>query len=294
MGAIFRYQLRRYRGMVLGWGLAVFLIAVLVVVRYDFILGARKEFEALLDSSIGQMLKLFGDPRKMLTPEGFLSFQLFTFLPLILGVYAVLAGSGLVAADEENGTLDLVLAHPVSRTELFLGRLAAFVLATVLILTAGWLGLKAGMLRSSMDVPGGRLALPFLSLLAVLLVLGTLALLLSLVMSSRRLAAATAGLVLAASFFLTLLSRDDPGLRTFARFLPLYYYQSGEAIEGLDLASFGGLLAAAGLFAALAWWVFQRRDVRVSGEGGWRWPRIRRRHVPSSTGREETHTSPKR
>ncbi len=26
------------------------------------------------------------------------------------------------------------------------------------------------------------------------------------------------------------------------------------------------------LFAALAWWCFQRRDIRVGGEGGWRLP----------------------
>src|SRR5207248_8557932 len=83
----------------------------------------------ILKGSAGRFIGMFGDPTKLMSPEGFLSLAFFSYLPLIMGVFAVLAGSGLLAADEENGTLDLILAHPVSRTALFLGRLLAFVAA---------------------------------------------------------------------------------------------------------------------------------------------------------------------
>ena len=68
------------------------------------------------------------------------------------------------------------------------------------------------------------------------------------------------------------LARLDKGLEPAARFSPIYYYQSGDAIEGLKGRWLTGLGAAAGLFVALAWWCFKRRDIRVVGEGGWRWP----------------------
>ena len=62
------------------------------------------------------------------TPEGFLGLQYFDLMAiLILGIFAILIGSGLIASDEENGRLDLILAHPVSRTALIAGRLSAFV-----------------------------------------------------------------------------------------------------------------------------------------------------------------------
>ena len=69
-------------------------------------------------------------------------------------------------------------------------------------------------------------------------------------------------------------------LASVARFLPYDYYQSGEALGGLDWAPFLGLLAASAVLAMLAWWRFQRRDIRVAGEGGWRLPslRFRRRY----------------
>jgi hypothetical protein len=40
---------------------------------------------------------------------------------------------------------------------------------------------------------------------------------------------------------------------------------------------FGSLLGVAAVFSTLAWWRFERRDVRVAGEGVWRWPLRRRR-----------------
>ena len=120
------------------------------------------------------------------------------------------------------------------------------------------------------SVGAADIALPFLALFALLLSLGTLALLLSLLLPSRRLAAMAAGFVLVASFFLNGLAKLNSDLETLARLLPLKYYQSGDAINGLNLAWFGGLLAASALFAAAGWRLFQRRDIRVAGEGGWR------------------------
>lgn len=141
-----------------------------------------------------------GDMSTFATPEGFVSLEFFSYMPLILGIFGVLMGSGLLASDEEQGMLDLIIAHPVSRTALFVGRLLAFVVATIATLAIAWLGLVLPMNWSSMDIGWGRIWLPLLSL----------------------------------------------------------------------------LLGAAVVFTALAWWRFQRRGIRVGGEGGWRLPGLSR------------------
>jgi len=274
MMTIFRYTLRRFRGQILGWGIALALFGVLLVSMYDMIAAEQEQFQELLDIYPPEISAFMGDISTFATPEGFVSLEFFSYMPLILGIFAVLTGSGLLVSDEENGTLDLIMAHPVSRTALFMGRLLAFVAATVAILVITWLGFIVSMTWSSMDIGWGRMWLPLLSLLAQLLVFGTLSLLLSMLLPSRRMAATTGGMLLVASFFITGLANLNENLEPVAKLSPLNYYQAQDAFHALNGAWLAGLLGSAVVFAALAWWRFWRRDIRVGGEGGWRLPSL--------------------
>jgi ABC-2 type transport system permease protein len=196
-------------------------------------------------------------------------------VPVILGIFAVLTGSGLLAGDEESGKLDLVMAHPISRTGLFVGRLLSAELATLAILAIVWLGFLTSMSWSSLSIDALALTRPLLSLWAVLIVFLTLGLLLSLVLPSRGAAASLAGLLLVASYFVTSMARIKDGLKGLAHFSPLNYYQTDTAFKSLNLTWFGGLLLAALVLALLAWLQFERRDIRVGGEAGWKLPSLR-------------------
>jgi beta-exotoxin I transport system permease protein len=280
MWPIFARALAQYLWQVVGWGGILFLIGLVTIPAYDVVKQNPESIRTMVEQFPPELLALFSrmdqlpdlknwDPSD---PAVFLDMNFFAFMPLILGVFGVLGGSGLLVSDEENGTLDLVLAHPVRRTSVLVGRLAAFVVATVGVLALAWLGLVVPMRGSSMRVGWGASLLPFVSLLGVVLFFGTLALLLSMLLPARRLAAMAAGMLLAAGYFLTALAQINSGLKPIARFSPLEYYQSGYAIQGLKLTWLGGLLAASALFTVLAGWRFERRDIRVGGEGNWRWP----------------------
>lgn len=277
MSTIFRYSLARYRGQIIGWGIGVFLLGLFLLPFYETIVEQQDQIQQLLDSYPPAMTAFFGDMNEMATPHGYLGVEYFALMPIILGIYAVLAGSGLLASDEENGTLDLILAHPISRTSLFIGRLLAFAAATALILVIGWLGLIMPTLWIEFPASWAEIALPFIALFAVILLFGALALLLSMVLPSRRLAAMLSGMLVVASYFITSVARLDDRLEGLARLSPLTYYQSGNAMLGLNGTWIVGLLAVTLLFAVAAWWLFQQRDVRVAGEGGWRLRRPRSR-----------------
>jgi len=274
MTTIFRYTLRRFRGQILGWGIGLALLAVLLISIYDSFASEFDQFEELLALYPAEITAFIGDITSMATPEGWVSVEFFSYMPLILGIFGVLMGSGLLVSHEESGTLDLIMAHPVSRTALFMGRLLAFVTATVAILVITWLGFIVSMTWSSIDIGWGRMWLPHLALLAQLLLFGTISLFLSMILPSRRLAATMAGLLLVASFFITGLAKINQDLEPFAKLSPLNYYQAQEAFHALNGGWLAGLLAATVLFAALAWWRFQRRDIRVGGEGSWRLPAL--------------------
>jgi ABC-2 type transport system permease protein len=204
----------------------------------------------------------------------------------VLGIYAVLAGSSLLIGDEENGTLDLILAHPVSRTRLFFGRLVALCTSLAIILAIAWLAFLAGVSQSEgmASLTALDLMRPFLSLYALLLLFGGLCLLLSMVLPSRNMAAMVGGLILVGSYFIQSLSTINEQLEKVAPYLPLHYYQSSQAVSKLNGNWLAGLAAAALLFILLAWWLFLRRDIRVSGEGSWRRPWFRPGRRPLASG----------
>ena len=278
MWTTLRYTLSSLRGQIIGWGLGVAALGLILVPFYDVFMEQQEDFMQMIEGYPPEFLAFFGgDASAIATPEGYLGMYGFSLLPLILGIFAVIVGSGLLASDEESGRLDLIVAHPVGRAGLFWGRTLAFVAATLGILVLGWLGFAILLGSSSLDVGWGQMALPFLPLLAQTLIYGAVALLLSMLLPSRRLAAAGAGIVLVVSYFSTSMANLNEQLAAVARFLPYDYFQGGEALAGLDLAPFVGLLAASALLAALAWWRFERRDIRVAGEGGWRLPSLARR-----------------
>jgi len=197
-------------------------------------------------------------------------------MTIIIGIFAILASSGMLAGDEETGTMDLILAHPVNRTAMFIGRVLAFMVALIGILALNWIGFLIGIPSSGLGLNAVEIGRPFISLFSILMFFGTLALVLSMLLPSRRMAAMTSGILLVGSFFITGLAQMDAKLKTLAKLSPLNYYQGGLAIDGLKWSWVIGLLGFSIIFVLIAWWRFERRDIRVGGEGGWRLPVILR------------------
>jgi len=284
MFTIFRNAFSRYRGQILGWGLSLAALCLFMTSFYKTIEAEKDQYMKIMDAYPKELMAFFGtsEAMEMFTPAGFLNLEFFSYMPIIIGIFAILAGSGMLAGDEESGTMDLVLAHPVSRTALFMGRALAFLVATIAIMVLTWIGFLIGLPGSGLGLNALEIGRPFISLSAVLLLFGTLALVLSMLLPSRRMAAMTSGILMVASFFVTALANLDKTVEKIAKISPLNYYQGGLAINGVKWGWVVGLVGISLMFVLIAWWRFERRDIRVGGEGGWGLPnflRLRRRQA---------------
>jgi len=269
MFTIFKYSFTRNLGAILGWGLSLAVLGGYLILFYDTLAEQQAQLNALLSQYPPELMVIFGGMEDMFSPHGYINVEFFSYMPLILGIYAIQSGSGLLAGDEESGTLDLVLAHPVSRTGIYWYRLLAFLATILAILLITWTSFVLVAPGTTLGISTGEMVLPFLSLFALLVLFGALALLLSMLLPARRLATMTTMLLLVASFFITILARLDDRLANLAEFSPMNYYQGGLALKEMEWGWLAGLLGAAVIFALLAWWRFERRDIRVGGEGGW-------------------------
>ena len=264
-----RYTLRRFRGQIIGWGLGLTLYSLLMVSMYADI--AQIDFDAFLGYYPEEMLAFFGDSFSAISsPHGYMDLYFFNYMTIIVGIFAVGAGAKLIVKDEEDGLLDLVLAYPKSRSALFWGRVFAFVVTLVLIMLISWLSWVIPSGSSSMNLSAWEILRPFWGLMSQLLLFGSFALFLSMILPASRLASMITGGLLVANYLVIGLANINQDLEKIVKYTPLHIYQGGYAILGIEWDSIVIILEGAILFLLLAWWRFLLRDLRVAGEGGWK------------------------
>lgn len=263
---IWSKSLRDYRVPILGWGIGLGLLMVA---------GLAAATPALRDAyaSIEQSLRFLGDPFAMHTPEGYATTRyLELFAPLILSVWAILAGARMLRGEEERGTMDVILATPQPRTRVILEKLLALVIALLLIALLIALGTIAGESRADTQVNAGRALLTALNVSLLAFFFATVALLISQFTSSRGAAAGLASGLMILAVLLDGTGRTVSG--AWVQYLsPFYYYNLNRPL----IPSFNDAPAAALLllglsllFAVISVVLFARRD---SGRAAFAWQR---------------------
>lgn len=267
----FRYTFAGLRGQILGWGLGLALYGLMIVPMYDTMMAQGDRLQQMIASYPQEFLAFFGtDPTSLVTPASFLGMYAFSMMPFILAIFAVGAGSGLIASDEERGRLDLIIAHPTGRSAFFFGRFVGLLAAAVSIMLLGWLGFCAILGGSSLGLDWGQMSVPFVTLLAQTLIYTCLALLLSMFLPARSLAAMISGVFAVVSYFVSSLSFMNETLEALAKFMPYHYFQTVFTYQEIKVEWLLALLGISALMGAAAWLRFLRRDIRLAGEGSWR------------------------
>ncbi|NIV13507.1 MAG: ABC transporter permease subunit [Aliifodinibius sp.] len=268
MFAEYKNTLRKMRGTIIGWSISLFLYDWMMSSFYKSIGELADQMNTLL-SSYPKELMAFFPIEEFGSPVGYIDTYFSSYMTIIIGIFAVGACAKLLVGDEENGILDLLIAHPISRTKFFWGRFLAFLSATVLILIVSWLGWLIPAESAGFELSAFDFLLIMFPLLGVLIFFGSVALFLSMVMPAARLASGLAGALLVGNFLLIGMSNLNEGLKPVFEKTPLYFYQGAKIINDPNWGWFFGLLGVSLVIVLLAWITFQKRDIRVGGEAGW-------------------------
>ncbi len=136
LGTIYGKTVRdsRRAAIVVGGVAALFMIGT--GVPYGFApefstLAGRQAFIAGLTSLPLALRGLLGEPIHLETMGGFLSWRVGNFLPVMLGLWSVIALSGTIAGEAAKGSLDLLASTPQGRRTIALEKLAGHVTAVV-------------------------------------------------------------------------------------------------------------------------------------------------------------------
>lgn len=260
--AVFTKTLRDLRWQVFWYGAGLAALAALVVYVYP------SYSEQFADFEIPEALQAFIGDADFATPQGFLAAEFFSWVPILTVIFAIMAGTSLLAGEEAEGTLDLLLAQPVGRVKLALEKMAGFAassLAVMLLAYAGWL---VSVPFVDIDVSLGRLLVATLELVPVVLLFGAAAMWCGAMFPDRKLATGVVTAFAVASYFLNYLAALVDVLEPLAWLSVFHYVGSRETLtDSFDPLNVAVTLIVTAALAALALACFERRDLGVRGGG---------------------------
>jgi ABC-2 type transport system permease protein len=211
------------------------------------------------------ILKFFGAGTDLSEPATFMTTEYHSFAPIIMIIFAVVSGTGLLAGDEGRGTLETLLAQPVSRAAVFLSRAIALGLSTVAICaltTLGWLGSVPFIDMGSLGL--GTLMISSFAVLPVIAAFGAMAMLLGAIAPSRGIAAGIMTAVAVASYLISSFAQTIEAIQWLQWFSP-YYYSDGPRVltDGVVWWHQAALLAFAALTLGLGVLAFNGREIQA-------------------------------
>jgi ABC-2 type transport system permease protein len=265
-------ELRAHRNGVIGWTLGLGLWGLLATVLFPSI---GEQFGGM---EFPEFYEAFGPIGAIGELSGFLSLEIFSFaVPIALGIYALVLGTGALAGEEDDGTLELLMALPLPRWKLVLVKALSIALSLAAVAVglclSIWVGTQVIRDQIQVAVGAGDLAMVMLQSWLLVAALAMISLFLGAYLPNRRHAAMVAGSVLAASYLLDSLAQITDDLDPFRPLSLNHYYNTRELMtSGLAWQDAAVLVGVAAVFLALALLAFERRNITV---GAWPWQRPR-------------------
>src|SRR5262245_39697406 len=264
LNSVFLKTVRDMRRGLLWWslglaGLVATLVAVYPTVRDNPDLTKLvRQYPDALKSFLS-----FGGGVDYTSGAGYLGSELFSFMiPLLFLVAAIGAGARAIAGEEEKGTLDLLLANPVSRRRVVLEKLGALVLELVALGLVLWIALVIGSHVVTMKVSAVHLGAGAAAAALLGVAFGTIALLIGAASGKRGLAAGLSAALAVAAYVVNSLAPLVSGLEPLQKITPIYQYAASDPLRnGLEAQHVAVLVGIALVAAVLAVAAFDRRDI---------------------------------
>jgi ABC-2 type transport system permease protein len=261
---VYLKSLRDSRKSILFYSIGTMALGLYVTLFYPTIRDATG-FTDFLEDLPEVFQALIGDAETYTTAEGFLNAEVFSFMgPLIVSVFAIIAGTAAIAGEEESHTLDQLLANPISRTSVLLQKAGALLTGLLALSVALGIGLVAGSNIAGFDLSITGTAQAIASLYVLGATMGLLALSIGAATGRKGLAGGVTAGVGVVGFlldtFLSVVEVLEP-----ARFISVFYYFNNNDVilNGINAAHMLALVGLTGVAVATAVWRFDRRDVSV-------------------------------
>lgn len=263
MISVIKWELWQRRWSIMWWTVGIAFFIALNLAFYPSFRDQSQELSKAFNDLPESAVALFSDTGEFFSPVGYLSSQIFYFmLPLLLGILSISLGSSLIAKEEKEGTVELLLSRPLSRSKLLAGKAIAGGIITALAATVAMI--TTVILAKAVDLKVGSKEIVLASAAAFVLAVafGSVAFLLSATGRARAASLGLATLFALGGYIIASLQSAADWLKWPAKVFPFDYYRPAEILSGNY--SWSRLLYIIGVIivcGVLSYLVFRRRDI---------------------------------
>lgn len=92
---------------ILSWGFGLILFGVIYISIFD---GMYEQMTVFRDLSIYKAVGM-----QLGSVEGYIAFAVLAYISVLVGIYCIVTSTSTLAGEEDNGTLELIVAMPLGR-----------------------------------------------------------------------------------------------------------------------------------------------------------------------------------
>lgn len=263
--AVFFKTLMDSRRSIIGWTLGVAVYSLLIASTFSSFAN-DENIQELTDSYPESITVFFEGIEDYGQPENYLNVQLFSIMPLAIGIFAIMHGLSNIGGEERAQTLDTLVTLPIPRRVIITEKFMATAVILLCILTGYFIALLASTLMfAEIDLNIFYLAIASYGMFFPLICIAGVAYLASAALpASRRWGGGIAAAFMVASYLIYNLGNATDILKPLQIISVFNYYNSLEILsDGPAILDFIVLsIAAAGLYVASVF-AFERRDLGV-------------------------------
>jgi ABC-2 type transport system permease protein len=254
----------RWRGIAV-WSVGAALIALVYILFYPTIHQSGAGIQAMLDTMPKAFRDAFlGSGVDFLSPTGYLGTELFSILaPALMLVMGILAGSRALAREEENGTIDLLLATPIRRRRVAAEKAVGAQVPLFLVAAFLWAVVALVGPSQGLSVNLGTLAVALLAVALLAVSFSMVAFLVASATGSSALGGGVAGGLAVLAYVLNVFGSLVSSLTGFANTVSPFHWVGGAGVlaTGVDWPGMVALLVCPVVLLGVAILLYERRDL---------------------------------
>jgi ABC-2 type transport system permease protein len=219
----------------------------------------QSSFEDIPDAA----LQLLGGSSDFFSPIGYTNSQVyFIMLPLLLGIVSIGLGSNILIKEENDFTIESLLARPISRSKLLFSKTLAGVTILTIISAVTLVSIIAVARIVNLEVSVSALSLGVAVCYMLCLSFGAITFAISSSGISKGIGLGIATLVAFGGYIISSLSGTVTWLATPAKIFPFHYYDSEAILRGnYNWDNIWYFVAVIVICMFISWISFSRRDL---------------------------------